>query len=262
MNIPVVIFCGGQGTRLREETEIIPKPLVKVGEFPILLHIMKIYKAQGFDEFILLTGYKGEKIREYFYHFPIYQGDFTIALSGGEKKIKFHQKHRDGWKITIVDSGLLSETGARLRYAKPYVKDRRFFLTYGDGVSNVNLHELLKYHKLHGVEATVTGVHPPGRFGEIQVDKGRAVSFWEKPKVRSGYINGGFFVAEPSIFSYLAGDHLLNFEKEILPKLAKESKLAVYAHDGYWQCMDTFRDMEFLNEEWKSGRAGWKIWQD
>lgn len=261
-SIPVVIFCGGRGTRLREETEVIPKPLVRVGEYPILYHIMKLYHAQGFEHFILLTGYKGEKIREYFYHHPIYRNDFTITFADGEKKIDFHSPKKDNWKITILDTGLSSETGARLKRAMPYLKNTRFMLTYGDGVSNVNLKELVTYHENHRATVTVTGVHPPGRFGEIEVSEGKAVNFWEKPHVRSGYINGGFFVVEPGIFSHLNDDSMLNFEKQVLPQIAGSSELAVYPHNGYWQCMDTLRDVEFLNEEWNSGRAGWKIWND
>lgn len=262
--IPVVIFCGGKGTRLKEETEIMPKPLVKIGDYPIIWHVMKIYSAQGFQRFILLTGYKGEKIREYFYHYPLYQSDFTLSLANGKRSMVYHNTkpdHQEDWEMTILDTGLEAETGCRLKRAERFLSGGTFLLTYGDGVSNVNLKELLNFHRMHGGVVTVTGVEPPARFGEIRLEGVHAAHFWEKTNVQGGRINGGFMAVEPAIFSALTDNPALNFEKNVLPQLAKEKQLTVYLHHGYWQCMDTLRDMEFLNEEWRSGRAKWKIWE-
>lgn len=260
--IPVVIFCGGKGTRLKEETEVIPKPLVKIGDYPIIWHIMKIYGAQGFRRFVLLTGYKGDKIREYFYHYPLHQSDFTLSVSGGNRNITYHgTKSQDDWEVTVLGTGLEAETGHRLKQVEKFLLGGTFLLTYGDGVADVNLKELLKLHRKHGSKVTVTGVRPPARFGEIRVDGEHVTHFWEKMNVQGGRINGGFFAVEPSIFSTLSGNSMLNFEKDVLPELAKERSLTVYLHDGYWQCMDTLRDMEVLNEEWRKGTAPWKIWQ-
>lgn len=261
--IPVVIFCGGKGTRLKEETEVIPKPLVKIGDYPIIWHIMKIYGAQGFRKFVLLTGYKGEKIREYFYHYPLYQSDFTLSLAGGRRTMTYHDvKNREEWEITILDTGLEAETGCRLKRAEKFLTGGTFMLTYGDGVANVNLSELLYLHRKHKATVTVTGVEPPARFGEIRVDGPHVTHFWEKMNVEGGRINGGFFAVEPEIFSVLSHDPQLNFEKKVLPELARDRQLAVHLHRGYWQCMDTLRDMEILNEEWRKGTAPWKIWEN
>lgn len=261
--IPVVIFCGGKGTRLKEETEVIPKPLVKIGDYPILWHIMKIYGAQGFRRFVLLTGYKGEKIREYFYNYPFYHSDFTLSVSGGERNVVYHNvKNQDDWEITVLGTGLESETGNRLKQAERFLSGGTFLLTYGDGVADVNLKELLNFHRQHGSTVTVTGVEPPARFGEIRVDGAHVTHFWEKKNIQGGRINGGFFVVEPAIFSSLSDGPALNFEKDVLPELARERKLTVYLHHGYWQCMDTLRDVELLNEEWRKGSAPWKIWEN
>lgn len=260
--IPVAIFCGGRGTRLKEETEVVPKPLVKIGDHPIIWHIMKIYSAQGFRKFVLLTGYKGEKIREYFYHYPLYQSDFTLSLTEGKRNISYHDtKQQEDWEVTVLDTGLEAETGCRLKRAEKFLSGGPFLLTYGDGVSNVNMRQLLDFHRTHKGMVTVTAVEPPARFGEIHVEGVHATHFWEKVNVQGGRINGGFFAVEPAIFSFLSDSPALNFEKDVLPELAKEKGLTVYLHNGYWQCMDTVRDMEFLNEEWRKGNAPWKIWQ-
>lgn len=260
-DIPVVILCGGKGTRLKEETEIIPKPLVKIGDRPILWHIMKIYSAHGFNRFILPTGYKGEKIKEYFFNYAAMQGDCTVDFSNGERKVAFYSPIREPWKITIADTGLETEAGARIKKIEPYLRGERFLLTYGDGVSNVAIPETIRFHAEQGKTATVTAVHPPARFGDISVEGNLAVGFHEKPQLSTGHINGGFFVFEPSIFSYLA-DPTVNLERDVLPKLVNARELAVYRHDGYWQCMDTIRDVEFLNNEWAKGEAPWKVWRD
>jgi len=261
-DMPVVIFCGGRGTRLKEETTVIPKPLVKIGEHPILWHIMKSYHAQGFRKFVLLVGYLGEKIKEYFYTYPIHHGSFTIRPGGNGPVINYHQIPVEDWEVTVLDTGIDAETGARLVRAKPYLEQGRFLLTYGDGVADVNLEELLRFHDTHRPVVTITGVHPPSRFGVLEVEGPRAKTFFEKPTSQSSYINGGFFVVEPSIFTFLSDDPKLNFEKDILRRLARESGLAVYPHHGYWQCMDTIRDVEFLNEEWAKGKAPWKVWDE
>lgn len=259
--IPVAIFCGGRGTRLKEETEVTPKPLVKIGDHPIVWHIMKIFSAQGFRRFVLLTGYKGEKIREYFYHYPLYQSDFTLSLAGGRRTIAYHgEKNREDWEVTVLDTGLTAETGCRLKRAEKFLSGGTFLLTYGDGVSDVDVRRLLNFHRTHKAMITVTAVEPPARFGEIRTEGVHATNFWEKTNMQSGRINGGFFVVEPEIFSKLSSDPELNFEKNVLPQLAKDRNLTAYMHNGYWQCMDTVRDMEVLNEEWRKGSAPWKIW--
>ena len=261
-DIPVVILCGGRGTRLKEETEVIPKPLVKIGGYPILWHIMKIYSSYGYNRFILPVGYKGEKIKEYFLNYASLTGDLTVDFSGGERQLINHTNVPEKWKITIVDTGLNTETGARIKRIKPYVKDSDFFLlTYGDGVSDAKIDSLVNFHKSQGKTVTVTGVRQPARFGAITIQNSIAVSFMEKSQVRDGYINGGFFVLDRNIFGFLDEREDIDFSKEILPKLAQAGELAVFRHDGYWQCMDTFRDMEFLNEEWIKGEAKWKIWE-
>lgn len=237
--IPVVILCGGKGTRLKEETEVIPKPLVKVGGKPILWHIMKIYRAYGFTKFILPVGYKGKKIKEYFHN---------------------DNPNLDDWQVTVVDTGLDTMTGARLKKIEKFITTPLFMLTYGDGVANVNLDELLSLHLNQGKLVTVTGVRPPARFGELEIDGVGVVSFQEKPQTKTGYINGGFFVMKKDIFKLLPDEETLSLEGGVLPKIAKQGEVVAFRHDGYWQCMDTLRDVEFLNEEWEGGRAFWKIW--
>lgn len=258
--VPVVILCGGRGTRLKEETEVIPKPLVLVGERPILWHIMKIYTAYGFRHFILPVGYRGEKIKEYFLNYFTLQGDFTIDLKGGKRRINTHTLPCENWTVTIADTGPDAETGARIKRIEQYVKHDTFLMTYGDGVSSVDMEKLLRFHFAQGKTVTVTGVHPPARFGEIQVKNTLAVKFSEKPQLRQGYINGGFFVLQRKIFDYLKSDPSFNFERDVLPNVAKDRELAVFCHDGFWQCMDTIRDMERLNNMWATGNVPWKVW--
>ncbi|MEK9148264.1 MAG: sugar phosphate nucleotidyltransferase, partial [Patescibacteria group bacterium] len=252
----------GRGTRLKEETGAIPKPLVKIGTHPILWHIMKGYHAQGFRKFVLLVGYLGEKIKEYFYTYPVYHGSFTIRPGANGPRIDYHDVPPEDWEVTVLDTGIDVETGGRLQRAKSHLGQGRFLLTYGDGVADVNVEELIRFHDTHRPVVTITGVHPPSRFGALEMDGPLAKTFFEKPSTQSSYINGGFFVVEPSIFMFLSDDPKLNFEKDVLRKLARESNLAVYPHHGYWQCMDTIRDVEFLNEEWAKNQAPWKVWND
>lgn len=259
-DVPVVIFCGGRGTRLKEETEIIPKPLVKIGGYPILWHVMKIYYSHGFSHFILPIGYKGEKIKEYFLNYASLRSDFTAEFDRYERRITHHSEAGEHWKVTVIDTGLETETGARLKLIEPYIKNDTFLLTYGDGVADVDISALMRFHKKHKKLATLTGVHPPARFGELVIHGALAASFAEKRQTRDSYINGGFFALNRDIFKYLNKNQNLNFEKDVLPRIAKKGELAVFKHDGYWQCMDTVRDMEFLNEEWRNGNAKWKVW--
>ena len=260
-NIPVVILCGGRGTRIKEETEIIPKPLVKIGDKPILWHIMKIYNEYGFRNFILPVGYKGEKIKEYFLNYSALQRDFTLDFTRGKKRVVPHTRTEEEWKITIVDTGLDTQTGARIKRVAPYIKGDTFLMTYGDGVANVNIDNLLELHHAQKKVATITGVHPPARFGEIEVKGTLAVNFREKPQLNQGYINGGFLALNRGIFKFLNDNPDLNFEKDVLPVVARQRQLGVFRHDEFWQCMDTVRDMEHLNEIWTTGNIPWKVWK-
>ncbi len=257
--IPVVIFCGGKGTRLQEETQVIPKPLVKVGDRPILWHIMKIYSYYGFNNFILPVGYKGEKIKEYFYNYPFLQSDFTICLNHPDE-ITFYNPPKENWKVTLVDTGLDTQTGARLNRVKKFIQNDVFMLTYGDGVANININKLLNFHLSHHKIGTVTGAYPLPRFGELTVEKDQVLKFGEKLKSTKVFINGGFFVFNKQIFNYLSSKENCIFEKRPLEKLAEDGQLMVYKHRGFWQCMDTLRDVNFLNQLWGSGNAPWKIW--
>src|SRR3989338_156753 len=259
-DIPVVIFCGGRGTRLKEETEIIPKPLVRIGDRPILWHIMKIYYEQGFRNFVLLLGYKGEKIKEYFINYMLYTSDLTLSPGKNGATARFHSKPAENWHITFVETGLDTQTSGRLKKAEKYIKTPVFMLTYGDGVADVDLAALLQTHRQKARMATMSGVIPPGRFGEVLREKGDVIAFNEKPKHSDALINGGFFSVDRRIFRELSDDPALEFEKHVLPELAKKKELAIYAHEGFWQCMDTIRDMEHLNAQWTSGKPPWKIW--
>jgi len=259
-DIPVVILCGGRGSRLKEETEVIPKPLVPVGDKPILWHIMKIYYAQGYRNFILLLGYKGSKIKEYFCNYMQYTSDFTLEPGEGGATARYHSKPAENWRITFIETGLDTQTGGRLKKAEKYIKTPVFMLTYGDGVADVDLAKLLKTHRSKKRLVTMSGVIPPGRFGEVLREKGDVIAFNEKPKHSDALINGGFFSVDRRIFRELSDDPALEFEKHVLPELAKKKELAIYAHEGFWQCMDTIRDMEHLNAQWTSGKPPWKIW--
>ena len=249
----VVILAGGLGTRLSEETDIKPKPMVEVGGKPILWHIMKIYENYGFNNFTLALGYKGEVIKDYFINYHAHSSDLAINLKNGE--ISFSNQVSEDWNVSLINTGISSMTGGRLLRLRDKLK-ATFMLTYGDGVSDVNLQELLKFHKSHGKIATVTAVIPSARFGGMHVDDGKVLNFKEKPQSGSGWINGGFFIFETSIFDYLDDDTTV-LEQKPMEKLVNDGELMAYQHHGYWQCMDTIRDRESLQEIWDSGNASW-----
>ncbi len=255
----VVILCGGMGTRLREYTESVPKPMVRVGGIPIVVHIMQMYAAAGMNEFVLCLGYMGHVIREYFLNYEAFNRDFTVEL-GRPGSIEYHGVTTDGpsWKVTLVETGAMTMTGARLaRAAKYLTPGETFAVTYGDGVADVKLEDVLRYHRSHGRKATVTGVRPPSRFGEIEHVEGKVQSFNEKPQVGAGLINGGFFFFEHSFLEYLSTDPSCILERAPLERCVHEGQLSVFEHTGFWQCMDTYRDWERLEEYWKSGDAPW-----
>lgn len=256
----VVILCGGMGTRLREETEYKPKPLVEIGGKPILWHIMKIFSYYGFNDFILCLGYKGRLIKDYFFNYDMMNCDFTVDL--GKKDIEFHNGHSEmDWHVTLADTGERAMTGARVKRIEKYVDTDSFMLTYGDGVADLNINYLFNYHKSHGKIGTVTGVRPPSRFGELVVGKDyRVEEFSEKPQVKEGMINGGFFVFNSDFFDYLQDDDDCILERTPLENLSIKGELKVYKHEGFWQCMDTYRDMQLLNSQWSSPDKFWKVW--
>jgi glucose-1-phosphate cytidylyltransferase len=255
----VVILCGGMGTRMREETEFRPKPMVKIGTKPIIWHIMKLYAHHGFNQFILCLGYKGEAIKEYFYHYMLHNNDVTIKL-GKNRKITIHENHEaEDWEITLVDTGENSLKGARIHRIMDYINDD-FMVTYGDGVSDIDIRSLVDYHKKHGRIATITGVNPRSAFGQIHVENSRVVKFHEKPQIKEGIINGGFFVFNKKIFNYLNGDETCDLEMGALEQLTGEQQLMVFRHEGGWACMDTYRDTIHLNQLWENGQAFWKVW--
>ena len=257
----VVILCGGQGTRLREETEVRPKPMVEIGGRPILWHIMKLYAHYGLNEFVLCLGHKGYIIKDFFLNYETRMRDFTVHL-GDRAPVEFHNGHpEENWNVTLAETGETAMTGARVRRVRRYVDRNTFCLTYGDGLGDVDIAELLRFHRSHGKLGTVTGVRPPGRFGELRVDEGRVASFAEKPQVTEGFINGGFFVFEREFIDrYLDDSDDLVLEREPLQRLASDGELMVYRHDGFWQPMDTYREWKLLEDYWNAGRAPWKIW--
>jgi len=251
----VVILAGGLGTRLREETEFKPKPMITVGDRPILWHVMKIYSRFGFREFVLCLGYKGDVIKDYFLGYDLLNSDFTIRL--GTKEVIRHGVVHDesDWQVTLAETGLNNMTGGRIKEVEKYITGNTFLATYGDGLANIDINSLLNFHREQGKIATVTAVRPVARFGELSVDGDLAKSFREKPQIQNGWINGGFFVFEKKFFDYLDDNCIL--EKEPLERLAQDKQLAVYKHEGYWKCMDTYRDFEALNQEWATGQPGW-----
>ncbi|MBI3073167.1 MAG: glucose-1-phosphate cytidylyltransferase [Deltaproteobacteria bacterium] len=253
-----VILAGGLGTRLSEETVSKPKPMVEVGEKPILWHIMNIYGAYGFQEFVLALGYKAEIVKEYFLNFRAVNSDLTIDLGSGEEKI--HARQAPPWKIHLVDTGLATQTGGRLRRLRSWLADEQtFMMTYGDGVADVNIEKLVQFHNSHGKLATVTAVPPPARFGSINFEGNRVAHFVEKPQVGDGWINGGFFVLDRRVLDFIEGDETL-WERQPLERLAEDGQLMAYKHEGFWQPMDTLRDKRHLDGLWESGRAPWKVW--
>lgn len=254
-----MMLCGGLGTRLREETEVRPKPMVEIGGRPILWHIMKRYSAYGFKRFILCLGYKGQVIKDYFLNYRSYSSDVTVHL-GKVQGIEYHNNHaEEDWEVTLVETGLTTQTGSRVARAAKYLDSDTFCLTYGDGLGNVDIGALVEYHRSHGRIGTVTGVRPPGRFGELQIDEeGAATEFNEKPQVTDGMINGGFMVFRREfVDNYLDGEGEQVLEQEPLQKLARHHQLMVYHHAGFWQPMDTFRELQLLEGLWQSGDAPW-----
>lgn len=252
-----VILAGGFGTRLSEETILKPKPLVEIGGKPILWHIMKIYASHGINEFIICLGYKGYMIKEYFSNYRIHNSDITVDLSNNE--IEILKSNEESWKISLIDTGLNTMTGGRLKRVAEYIGEEDFCLTYGDGVSDINIKESIKFHKKHNRTATLAAVSPGGRFGALGIQNNLVKSFQEKPDDGLGLINGGFFVLSPKIFEYINGDTTV-FEKEPLETLAKIGELVAYHHTGFWQCMDTIRDKQYLNDLWNNKNTPWKIW--
>lgn len=254
-----VILAGGLGTRLSEETAVKPKPMVEIGGRPILWHIMKIYAHYGFNDFIVALGYKGEYIKNYFLNYHYLSKDLTVNLRTGT--VEVHNDARENWRVTLVDTGALTQTGGRVKRLAPFLGNEPFLLTYGDGVANIDLHELVRFHRSHGKLATVTAVRPVGRFGSMQLSAGRVTAFEEKPVSGEGWINGGFFVFEPGVLDYISGDSTI-LERQPLEGLARDGQLMAYSHDAYWQCMDTLRDVRHLNEQWDKNEAPWKVWTD
>ncbi len=258
----VVILAGGFGTRISEESHLKPKPMIEIGDKPILWHLMKYYSAFGFNEFIICLGYKHYVVKEFFDDYYLHTSDVTYDFTSNQKKFTIHNNVAEPWKVTLIDTGLHTMTGGRIKRVKEYIGNQTFFLTYGDGVSDINLKELLAYHKQHGKLATVTAIQPGGRFGVLEIKKdGQIDSFKEKNKEDGGWINGGFMVLEPQVIDYIDNDSTV-FEKEPLERLAHEGQLNAYKHRGFWQCMDTLRDKNQLEQLLDEGKAPWKVWKE
>jgi glucose-1-phosphate cytidylyltransferase len=256
----VVILAGGLGTRLMEETEARPKPMVEIGGKPILWHIMKIYEAYGYNDFVLCLGYKAQSIKEYFLNYYLYNSDVSIDIE--KNKVDVHFSNSESFKVTLVDTGLTTNTAGRIKKIQKYVQDETFMLTYGDGVADIDINKLVEFHKSHGKLATLTSIQTPGRFGNIEMDEdGKVNHFVEKPQGDGMWINGGFFVLEPGIFNYLEGDmDNIQWENVPLKEIANNGELAAYKHPGFWKPMDALRDRIELEQLWSSGEAKWKIW--
>jgi len=256
--VKVVILCGGLGTRLREETEYRPKPMVEIGGRPILWHIMKLYAHRGFSDFVLCLGYRGNTIKDYFLNYEAMNNDFTICL-GQQSKIQFNAAHEEqGFRVTLADTGLSTMTGGRVKRIQKYIDDDTFLLTYGDGVADLDISRLVEFHKSHGKLATVTAVTPSSRFGVLEMNKNSVMRFLEKPRTE-GYASAGFFVFNRRVFDYLGGDDC-TLELEPLERLAREGQLMAYKHEGFFFAMDTYREYEYLNQLWNKGQAPWKVW--
>lgn len=254
-----VILAGGLGTRISEETHLKPKPMVEIGGRPILWHVMKIYSAHGVNEFIICAGYKGYMIKEYFANYFLHMSDVTFDMS--HNRMEVHHRRSEPWRVTVVDTGEATMTGGRLRRVRDYLENETFCFTYGDGVCDANITELVAFHRQSGLKATLTGVQPPGRFGLLDIQEDAKVArFQEKPEGDGGWINGGFFVLEPSVIELLTDDTTV-WERRPLEELAQTRQLGVYKHRGFWQAMDTLRDRVYLEELWSSGKAPWKTWQ-
>ncbi len=255
----VVILAGGMGTRISEETNVRPKPMIEIGGKPILWHIMKIYSYFGYNDFVICLGYKGYMIKEYFSNYFLHMSDVTFDME--QNRMEVHQKYVEPWRVTLVDTGIESNTGGRVKTIAPYIGDEPFMLTYGDGVADINIGALVNYHRAHGKLATVTSTQPSGRFGALICDAAnRVTSFQEKPAGDGSWINGGFFVFEPEIFDRIPGNDTV-LEREPLEGLARDGQLVAYRHSGFWQPMDTLRDKLHLEELWARGKAPWKMWE-
>lgn len=255
----VVILAGGLGTRISEESHLKPKPMIEIGDAPILWHIMKLYSYYGFNEFVICCGYKGYMIKEYFADYYLHRSDITFDFSNNNEMI-VHSNVAEPWKVTVVDTGLNTQTGGRVKRVQKYIGDEPFMLTYGDGVSNVNLNKLVAFHNKHKKIATITAVQPGGKFGVLEIDNEQNITnFTEKGKEDGGWINGGFMVLEPQVFDYIKGDSTI-LERKPFETLAEQGELAAFKHKGFWQCMDTQRDKSYLENIWGQGNAPWKMW--
>ena len=252
-----VILAGGFGTRISEESEVKPKPMVEIGGKPILWHIMKIYTAYGINDFIICCGYKGYMIKEYFANYFLHMSDVTFDIKNN--KMEVHQNGAEPWHVTLVDTGTETATGGRLKRVRPHLGEEDFCFTYGDGVSDVNITKLISFHKAQNTLATVTAIQPPIRYGTLAFDQHKITSFQEKPDGEGGWINGGFFVLSPKVVDYIEGDNIM-WEHAPMRQLVREGKLSAFLHNGFWQPMDTLRDKKYLEELWTSGKAPWKIW--
>jgi len=252
-----VILAGGLGTRISEETELKPKPMIEVGAKPLLWHVMKIYAAQGIDEFVVCLGYRGYVIKEYFANYYLHRGDVTFDLR--DNSMEVHQSGAEPWRVTLIDTGEETQTGGRLKRVLPYVGDEEFLFTYGDGVADLGLEALLAFHRGQGTLATVTTVQPRGRWGSVKIEGDRIHHYEEKPRGDGGWINGGFFVLSPEVGRYIEDDATV-WEREPLQRLAAEGQLSAYRHQGFWHAVDTLRDKRFLEEQWESGSPPWKLW--
>jgi len=253
-----VILAGGLGTRISEETQLKPKPMVEIGGMPLLWHIMKTYSAYGVNDFVICCGYKGYMIKEYFANYFLHTSDITIDMKNND--VEVHQKHAEPWKVTMIDTGMNTMTGGRLKKIQKYVDNETFCFTYGDGLSDINITNLLKFHKENKTFATTTAVQPPGRYGDLQLKNNKVTKFIEKPLGGGSFVNGGYFVLEPEVFDYLKGNNTV-WEKEPLENLASENQLSAFTHNGFWHAVDTLRDKNNLEELWNSKNTPWKIWK-
>ena len=258
MDMKAVILAGGLGTRISEETHLKPKPLIEIGGMPLLWHIMKIYSAHGINDFVICCGYKGYMIKEYFANYFLHMSDVTFDIKNNTMDV--HKKSAEPWKVTLVDTGLETMTGGRLKKIKKYLDNDSFAFTYGDGISNVDISKLIDFHKSKKTLATLTAVQPPGRFGLLNLQDNGTVDFKEKPLGDGGWINGGFFILEPEVLDYIKNDKT-SWEKEPLENIVKTNQLSVFKHTGFWHAVDTLRDKNYLDKLWTSGKADWKIWK-
>lgn len=252
-----VILAGGLGTRICEESHLKPKPMIEIGGKPILWHIMKTYSHYGINDFVICCGYKGYVIKEYFANYFLHMSDVTFDMSSNSMEV--HQRYVEPWRVTLVNTGEETHTGGRLKRVREHLGSEPFCFTYGDGVSNINIRALVEFHDAHGKEATVTAIQPPGRYGALNIEDNQVISFQEKPAGDGAWINGGYFVLNPSVIDHIEGD-LTSWEGEPLMRLARENKLMSYRHGGFWQAMDTLRDKNYLEELWANGNPPWKVW--